>query len=113
MEAQKDWHLDLVKAEPDLTLAEILFRLHATHGLSTSFSCLWRLFARHDITSEKTPHAAEQDRDDVKAVREAGREDQASLMPKSLVFIDGTATTTNMTRWRGRAPDWRYPAWSP
>ena len=34
--AHKDWHLDLAKAEPDLTLAEILFRLHATHGLSTA-----------------------------------------------------------------------------
>ena len=53
---------------------------------------------------EKTLHAAEQDRDDAKAAREAWREDQASLIAKHLVFIDDTATTTNMTRLRGRAP---------
>src|ERR1700676_4294956 len=53
---------------------------------------------------KKTLHAAEQDRDDVKAAREAWREDQASLMARRLVFIDETATTTNMTRLRGRAP---------
>ena len=53
VEIHKDWLLDLVKAEPDLTLAEIRFRLHATHGLSKSFSCLWRFFARHDITFKK------------------------------------------------------------
>jgi transposase len=104
VETHKDWLLDLVKAEPDLTLSEIHIRLQATRGLKKSFSCLWRFFARHDITFTKTLHAAEQDRDDVKAAREAWREDQASLMARRLVFIDETATTTNMTRLRGRAP---------
>lgn len=40
----------------------------------------------------------------MKAAREAWREGQASLDPRHLVFIDETATTTNMTRPRGRAP---------
>jgi len=53
VEIHKDWLLDLVKAEPDLTLTEIHARLHATHGLKKSFSCLWRFFARHDITFKK------------------------------------------------------------
>jgi transposase len=53
VEAYKDWLLDLVKAEPDLTLSEIHLRLQATHGLKKSFSCLWRFFARHDITFKK------------------------------------------------------------
>jgi hypothetical protein len=48
-------------------------------------------------------HAAEQDREDVNAAREAWRRDQASLMARRLVFIDETATTTNMTRLRSRA----------
>jgi transposase len=53
VEMHKDWLLDLVKAEPDLTLTEIHIRLHATHGLKQSFSCLWRFFARHDISSKE------------------------------------------------------------
>ena len=54
---------------------------------------------------KKTLHAAEQDREDVKAAREAWRGNQASLNPENLVFIDETATATNMTRPRGRAPE--------
>jgi transposase len=53
---------------------------------------------------KKALHAAEQDREDVKAAREVWRGNQASLIAKRLVFIDETATTTNMTRLRGRAP---------
>jgi len=105
LEAHKDWLLDLVRAEPDLTLGEIHSRLQATHGLKKSPSCLWRFFARHQITfKKKTVHAAEQDRADVKAAREKWRAEQASLDPEHLVFIDETATTTNMARPRGRAP---------
>jgi hypothetical protein len=52
---------------------------------------------------KKTLHASEQDRPDVKAAREAWRENQASLDPAHLVFIDETATATNMTRLRGRS----------
>jgi transposase len=53
---------------------------------------------------KKSLHAAEQEREDVKAAREAWREQQPSIDPKRLVFIDETGTTTNMTRLRGRAP---------
>jgi transposase len=52
---------------------------------------------------KKTLHATEQDRPDVKAAREAWRKNQASLDPAHLVFIDETATATNMTRLRGRS----------
>ena len=105
LETHKDWLLELLRTEPDLTLAEIQSRLQASHGLRKSPSCLWRFFARHKITfKKKTLHAAEQDRADVKAARETWRANQASFDPKRLVFIDETATTTNMTRPRGRAP---------
>ena len=105
LETHKDWLLELIRTEPDLTLTEIRSRLQATHGLRKSPSCLWRFFARHKITfKKKILHAAEQDRADVKAAREIWRANQASLDPKHLVFIDETATTTNMTRPRGRAP---------
>jgi transposase len=49
----KDWLLTTVNAEPDLTLAEIQARLKATHGLVKSLSCLWRFFARHQVTFKK------------------------------------------------------------
>jgi transposase len=54
---------------------------------------------------KKTLHAAEQDRPDVKAAREAWREDQTSWDSGKLVFIDETGTATNMTRLRGRSAE--------
>ena len=103
LEQHRDWLLALVGEQPDATLAEIQTRLSDTHGLKKSASCLWRFFRRHDVTFKKTLHAAEQDRPDVKAAREAWRKNQASLDPAHLVFIDETATATNMTRLRGRS----------
>lgn len=48
--------------------------------------------------------AAEQDRPDVAAARVTWAQDQATLDPDRLVFIDETGTSTNMARLRGRAP---------
>lgn len=48
-------------------------------------------------------HASEQERPDLAAARERWREDQPSLDPAHLVFIDETGTSTNMARTRGRA----------
>ena len=53
VEAHKDWLLSVITAEPDLTLEEIQGRLKATHDLPKSQSCLWRFFARHDVTFKK------------------------------------------------------------
>ncbi len=53
---------------------------------------------------KKSLHAAEQQRPDVAAAREAWRDRQPSLDPDRLVFIDETWATTNMTRRYGRAP---------
>ena len=53
IEAHKDWILAQVEAEPDATLEEIRARLHDTHGLAKSVSCLWRFFARHGVTFKK------------------------------------------------------------
>ena len=41
----------------------------------------------------------------MKAAREAWRENQPSLDPAKLVFIDETGTATNMTRLRGRSAE--------
>jgi transposase len=105
LEQHREWLLELLRTEPDLTLTEIQSRLQASRELRKSLSCLWRFFARHKITfKKKSLHAAEQDRADVKAARETWRANQASFDLKHLVFIDETAATTNMTRLRGRAP---------
>ena len=52
---------------------------------------------------KKTAHAAEQERADVRAAREAWFEKQPARDPAKLVFIDETAATTKMARRRGRA----------
>jgi transposase len=48
--------------------------------------------------------AAEQERPDVAAARTVWADQQASLDPERLVFIDETGAATNMARLRGRAP---------
>ena len=53
---------------------------------------------------KKSLHAAEQQRPDVAAAREAWRLSQPDLDPDRLVFLDETWATTNMTRRYGRAP---------
>jgi transposase len=53
--------------------------------------------------SKKTAHAAEQDRPDVAAAREAWRELAPNLDPDKLVFIDETGASTKMARLRGRS----------
>jgi transposase len=54
-------------------------------------------------SQKKSIHAAEQDRPDVKAHREAWREKTAGLDPHRLVFLDESGAKTNMTRLYGRA----------
>ncbi|HUB12787.1 MAG TPA: IS630 family transposase [Acetobacteraceae bacterium] len=48
-------------------------------------------------------HAAEQSRPDVAQARSAWRAEQATLNPAKLVFLDETATKTNLIRIRGRS----------
>jgi transposase len=53
--------------------------------------------------SKKIVHASEQERPDVAAARAAWKEEQPTLDPARLVFIDETGTSTAMARLRGRA----------
>jgi transposase len=53
--------------------------------------------------SKKTAHASEQERDDVKAAREAWFEGQDNLDIGRLFFIDECGTNTKMARSRGRS----------
>jgi hypothetical protein len=54
-------------------------------------------------SQKKSIHAAEQDRPDVKAQREAWREKTAGLDLHRLVFLDESGAKTNMIRLYGRS----------
>jgi len=56
------------------------------------------------LIPKKSLHAAEQDREDVRAARANWKQEQPQLDPSKFVFIDETGTSTNMTRLRGRCP---------
>lgn len=101
-------HTDLVETlvaeQPDSTLAELKARL-AKEKIEVSQSAIFRFLRYLKLPfKKKSVHAAEQDRDDVAAAREALRTAQPTLDPKRLTFIDETAVNTKMTRLYGRAP---------
>jgi transposase len=104
LKRHEDWLLELVRREPDLTLEEIQRRLFDEHQQKAGLGSVWRFFDRHGISFKKSVRAAEQDRPDVAAARTSWVNDQATLDPDHLVFIDETGTSTNMARLRGRAP---------
>jgi transposase len=54
LDAHKRWLLELIAAEPDLTLEEIRGRLRG-RGITVSASSVWRFYDRHDITFKKKP----------------------------------------------------------
>jgi transposase len=54
LDAHKPWLLELVAAEPDLTLEEIRSRLRA-RGIVVSASSVWRFCDRHGLTFKKKP----------------------------------------------------------
>jgi transposase len=53
LEQHKQWLLDLIAAEPDLTLEEIRARLRTQRKQKAGISSIWRFFDRHDITFKK------------------------------------------------------------
>lgn len=55
LEKHRQWLLDLVAAEPDLTLEEIRVRLRSQKKLKTATSSVWRFYERHQITFKKNP----------------------------------------------------------
>lgn len=92
---------ELLRQQPDLTLAELRQRL----GLSCSLVALWRTLRRLKITRKKKDlHHDERDRPDVQERRAEFAEDLAALDPERLVFVDESGATTVMTRTYGRAP---------
>jgi transposase len=52
-EQHEQWLLDLVSAEPDLTLDEIGTRLASAKKLKVGRTSIWRFYERHCITFKK------------------------------------------------------------
>ncbi len=89
--------LSVAAEQPDLTLDEFCSRSRPAGCRYVGFS------AGTGSALKKIVHASEQERADVAERRERWRQDQLSLDPTRLVFIDETGTSTNMARIRGRA----------
>ena len=53
LEQHKQWLIDLIAAEPDLTLEEIRARLCSQKKQKAGIGSIWRFFDRHDITFKK------------------------------------------------------------
>ena len=86
----------------DITLVEIADRL-AAEGHVFALATIWRLLDPHDYTVKKTAHAAEQERADVKAAREAWSDRQLEFEPARLIFLDECGTNTKMARLYARS----------
>ena len=92
---------DMVRAQPDATLAELRARL----GVSCSLMTIARALQRQRITrKKKTKHAAERDSPKVQAQRAAFEQRLATVDPAHLVFVDEMGANTAMIRTYGRAP---------
>jgi transposase len=93
--------LDLVRQQPDATLAELRDRL----GRPCSLSTIARVLARQGYTrKKKTLYADERDTPRVAAARARFDARMATVDAAHLIFVDETGVTTNMTRRYGRAP---------
>ena len=53
LEQYRQWLLDLVASEPDLTLKEIRARLRSEMKQKAGIGSIWRFYERHDITFKK------------------------------------------------------------
>ena len=53
LKKHEQWLLDLIAAEPDLTLMEIRIRLAREKKLKVGTTSIWRFFSRNDITVKK------------------------------------------------------------
>jgi transposase len=93
--------LQLVRGQPDATLAELRARL----GVNCHLSTIARILKKHRITrKKKTRHAQERDTPRVRAQRRAFDRKMADVDPSHLVFVDETGATTALDRPYGRAP---------
>jgi len=107
LDACEAFILTLVRERPDISLAEIAEHLAEKQAekqaVSVCPATVWYFLERRGISFKKTAHAAEQERPDVAARRQAWFDAQPDLDPEKLIFIDETGASTKMARLRGRA----------
>jgi len=53
LKQHEQWLLELIAAEPDLTLEEIRARLRSKKKMKTAISSIWSFYDRHNITFKK------------------------------------------------------------
>jgi transposase len=51
---ERDWLLDRIKAQPDLTLRAIQAEL-AERGVVVSYDAVWRFYRQEDVTFKRKP----------------------------------------------------------
>src|SRR3954452_15982072 len=91
---------EAVERSPDATLQE----LRRDHDLPISSTTLWRVIDDLGLSFKlKSLRAAEQDRPDVKRLRDGWAARLAGVAAEHLVFLDETSATTKMARPRGRS----------
>lgn len=97
LEAHRQWLLDLVAAEPDLTLEEIRARLRSEKRLKTDTTSVWHFYERHDITFKK--RCTPLNRIVLMSLQRAAlKAEQSKPDAPRPVFIDETSVTTKMVR---------------
>ena len=85
------------KAEPDATLAELRDWLLETHQVSVSVTLMWEALAQLGLTLKKDlARRGTGAAPDVARARSEWRENQPTLNPRRLIFIDETWAKTNM-----------------
>jgi hypothetical protein len=103
LEAHAAFLFALIARRPGLTLDEIVAgdaqakdRRQSQRGVA--------LLQRHKISFKKSLRAAEQERANAARARRRWMREEGMFDPARLVFLDETATSTNMVRLRGRCP---------
>ena len=92
------------EARPQIFLREVAGHAGRERGDGEPEWTVPLLPAPRHHTQKGDLHASEQNRPDVIEAREAWFEGQLDLDPEHVVFLDETATATNMERRYGRAP---------
>lgn len=102
----KDFLIERVKAQQDITMPELAAVLAAEHAVTVDPSNISKLLCACGFTYKKTLLASEQERSDVRAERiewRCWRQPRMRAEPGRLVFVDETSVKTNMCRLRGRS----------
>lgn len=104
LDFHEDFIVGMMEEAKDITLNEMVLRLHEERAVSIGRSALDVWLRKRGWTKKKTAHAMEQERPDHLKRRQDWCDGQLDLDPARLVFIDETGLSTKMSRLRGRPP---------